>query len=45
MLKKNLYETPEVEVIALTLEGTIAGSPETVFDVNNPFGSTDEEEW
>ena len=45
MRKKLNYETPEVEVIALTLEGTIAGSTETDFNVNNPFGSTDEEEW
>ena len=45
MLKKNLYESPKVRVIALTLEGAIAGSdPEKFFDVNDPF-DTDEEEW
>ena len=46
MLNKNIYETPEVEAIALTLEGTIAGSTETDFSITDPFGSGFiEEEW
>ena len=44
MLKKNLYESPEVEVIALTPEGAIAGSPGTSFSVDDFVGTT-EEEW
>ena len=45
MFKKNLYETPEVEVIALTPEGAIAGSSGTSFSVDDPFGDTTEKEW
>ena len=45
MWKKLNYETPEVEVIALTPDGAIAGSPETSFSVVDPFDDITEEEW